>query len=214
MVTTKSRKKTKSVREVVREETRAAYREAILTAAGRVFGRVGFHAAKMADIAAEAGVAAGTLYNYFENKEEIFAVMLEVGHAKMLSSVEESAREPAPLARLEAIMRTIFAFLEQDGPLVSVFLREGGLTELTRRRLFECDDRTQVRALHIIESTLAEAVDAGLLRDDLAVRDFTATLQGIMDSFIFDWVRRGCPPGLAARAQLAIDLFLHGTAHR
>lgn len=213
VATTKSRKKAR-VRESIREETRAAYREAILTAAGRVFGRLGFHAAKMADIAAEAGVAAGTLYNYFENKEEIFAVMLEEGHTKMLAAIEVSAREPAPLARLEAILRTIFAFLEQDGPLVAVFLREGGLTELTRRRLFECDDRTHVRSLEILESTLSEAIDGGHLRRDLSVRDLAATLQGITDAIIFDWVRRGCPSGLAARAPLVLDLFLHGTAHR
>lgn len=214
MATTKSRKQSRSIRDVVREETRLAYREAILVAAGRAFGRLGFHAAKMADIAAEAGVAAGTLYNYFKSKDEIFAVMLEEGHAKMLAAVEESVREGEPLARLLAMMRTIFAFLEQDGPLVAVFLREGGLTEITRRRLFESDDRTHLRALELLELALRDAVAAGHLRPDLTIADHAIALQGITDAFIFDWVRRGCPPGLEARAQLALDLFLHGTAHR
>jgi AcrR family transcriptional regulator len=209
-----AKKKPRSIREAVREETRAAYREAMLQAAGRVFGRVGFHNAKMADIAAEAGVAAGTLYNYFKSKEEIFAVMLEEGHAKMIATLEETALEPRPLPRLLAIIRSIFAFLEQDGPLVSVFLREGGLTELTRRRLFESDDLTHLRALAIIRGALAEAVEAGQLRADVAIDDHACAFQGISDAFIFDWVRRGCQPGLAARAETAYEFFLHGTAPR
>ncbi|MBK8264329.1 MAG: TetR/AcrR family transcriptional regulator [Nannocystis sp.] len=212
--TNKAKPRAKSVRELVREETRAAYREAILAAAGRVFGRVGFHAAKMADIAAEAGVAAGTLYNYFASKDEIFATMLEEGQQRMLDAVEESLREPDPLLRLHAVVRTIFAFLEQDGPLVAVFLREGGLTELTRRRLFDSDDRAHLRGLQLLRLTLERAADAGLLRLDVDLADQAAALQGILDAIIFDWVRRGSPPGLVDRAPIALDLFLHGTARR
>jgi len=212
--TKKPRPLPKSVREIVREENRAAYREAILAAAGRVFGRLGFHAAKMADIAAEAGVAAGTLYNYFSSKDEIFATMLEEGQQRMLDAVEESAREPDPRLRLGAVVRTIFAFLEQDGPLVAVFLREGGLTELTRRRLFESEDRAHLRGLGLLRLTLEHAAEAGLLRRDIELDALAAALQGVLDSIIFDWVRRGSPPGLVDRSELALDLFLHGTAHR
>src|SRR5512147_1607985 len=51
------------VREVVREGARGAYRNAILEAAERVFARSGFYTTRMADIAREAGVGVGTLYN-------------------------------------------------------------------------------------------------------------------------------------------------------
>lgn len=46
----------------------AARRNQILDAATRVFARKGFHAATIKDIAGEAGIAHGTIYNYFENK--------------------------------------------------------------------------------------------------------------------------------------------------
>src|SRR5262245_46891880 len=58
-------------KEAAREEARGAYREAILAAAERVFSKSGFYATRMADIAKEAGVAVGTLYNYFDSREVI-----------------------------------------------------------------------------------------------------------------------------------------------
>ena len=44
----------------------------LLSAAQRVFSRQGFHAAKVADVAAEAGVSQGTVYHYFDSKEALF----------------------------------------------------------------------------------------------------------------------------------------------
>src|SRR5690349_18001945 len=61
------------VRESAREGARGAFRDAIVSAAERVFARSGFYETKMAEIAREAGVGVGTLYNYFESTEVIFA---------------------------------------------------------------------------------------------------------------------------------------------
>lgn len=54
-----------------------AKRTAILNAARKVFLRDGFATAKTADIASEAGVAAGTLYLYFKSKEVLLGAVFE-----------------------------------------------------------------------------------------------------------------------------------------
>lgn len=51
-------------------------RQAILTGALRVFGRVGYLGASIDMIAAEAEVSTRTIYNHFENKEQLFATVL------------------------------------------------------------------------------------------------------------------------------------------
>src|SRR5690606_7468566 len=52
-------------------------REQIIDGAKRVFMRLGFDAASMNDITREAGVSKGTIYVYFENKEDLFGAIIE-----------------------------------------------------------------------------------------------------------------------------------------
>lgn len=58
------------------EQIRSGRREQILRAAMRVFGRRGLAAAKISDIASEAGFSHGLVYNYFGSKDEIFTELV------------------------------------------------------------------------------------------------------------------------------------------
>jgi AcrR family transcriptional regulator len=62
-------------------------REQIIECAKRVFMRLGFDAASMNDITREAGVSKGTIYVYFQNKEDLFAAMIEAERAVFLNAV-------------------------------------------------------------------------------------------------------------------------------
>ena len=69
-----------------REARKEQRRLDIIDAALRVFSRVGFAAAKIDDVADEAGVSKGTLYLYFSSKEDLFKGMVR---GKMLPMFEE-----------------------------------------------------------------------------------------------------------------------------
>jgi AcrR family transcriptional regulator len=58
----------------------------ILQAATRVFARTGLENSKMSDVAAEAGVSQGTLYNYVESKEALFRLLLDRGLGRGLGT--------------------------------------------------------------------------------------------------------------------------------
>ncbi|KQY34255.1 TetR family transcriptional regulator [Rhizobium sp. Root483D2] len=64
-----------------------AKREQIIEGAKRVFMSVGFDAASMNDITREAGVSKGTIYVYFQNKEDLFSAMIEKERAIFLAAV-------------------------------------------------------------------------------------------------------------------------------
>ena len=115
---------TKTERRSVRDKRRAVYRQAIVEAAVRVFGQAGFRESKIADIAAEAGVATGTLYNYFSSKEDIFQSILEDGRAEIAAKLAQVQTEDA-LARVREIVRVMFDFLEEHGLRFGMKLEEG-----------------------------------------------------------------------------------------
>ena len=99
------------MKDAVQEQLADARRTQILEAAARVFAEKGFHSATIRDIARQAGIADGTIYNYFENKTAlllgIFGLMTDTARAQV---------DPAEIARLE-LRDFIRLFLER--PLVA-----------------------------------------------------------------------------------------------
>ena len=62
-----------------REQTKVQNRQAILDAAREVFGELGYETATVRDIIRRAGLAAGTFYNYYRSKDEVFAALADDG---------------------------------------------------------------------------------------------------------------------------------------
>src|SRR5262245_37553049 len=123
----KARPRPRPVRESLREEARGTYREAILSAAERVFSRAGFYTTRMADIAREAGVGVGTLYNYFESKELIFSEILASRHDEFREAIDRAATADDPVERLRQIVRGSFDCLDEHGGLYAVFMERGAI---------------------------------------------------------------------------------------
>jgi len=85
----------------------------LLEAATEVFGRHGLKAAKMTDIAAAAGVAVGTVYNYVDGKDALFWLLVTQGAGQRLEASTDDlpVRAPAPklvLQRLRAAVARNF----------------------------------------------------------------------------------------------------------
>jgi AcrR family transcriptional regulator len=67
-------------------------RQEILAAAIKMFGRRGFAATCVDDIAASAGIAKGTLYLYFDSKEDMYATAVQLAVAELQALAEERVR--------------------------------------------------------------------------------------------------------------------------
>ena len=90
--------------------------QAILTAAEQVFANKGLHAAHMGEIAALAGVAVGTLYNHFADRDALLAGLLEARRAELMARIDEAlgagasgARRPVFRDRLRAFLQAVLA---------------------------------------------------------------------------------------------------------
>lgn len=202
----------KKDRRSVREESRAVYRQAILEAAIRIFGRTGFRDTKIAEIAAEAGVATGTLYNYFSSKEDIFQSILDDGRERLSSELAQRLSFEDPLVRLREQITVMFEFLEEHGALFTIYMQITG-NPLHCRRDADADD--EAFRQFILEQFTAALTEAGdRVRQDYPPQTLAMGLAGLINGAVTDWVVRGCQPDLGAQAQTILDLFLHGATPR
>lgn len=85
----------------------------ILEAALRVFTKNGLAGARMEDIAAEAGISKGTLYLYFDGKEELFREAIRDKLAEILKGLASAAPPGEPRQRLSDFMKAYWAHLRR-----------------------------------------------------------------------------------------------------
>ncbi|HXE87556.1 MAG TPA: TetR/AcrR family transcriptional regulator [Hyphomicrobiaceae bacterium] len=83
-----------------------ARRQAILEAALDVFAAEGFAAAKLDDVAEKAGVAKGTIYLHFKDKQDLFEQMVREAVFPVIARLEELAKLPDLPAEL--VLRAMF----------------------------------------------------------------------------------------------------------
>ncbi|MEV0387602.1 TetR/AcrR family transcriptional regulator [Nonomuraea sp. NPDC050643] len=85
---------------------RLVRREAILEAAVRVFARKGFAGSRIEDVATEANIAKGTVYLYFDSREELLSAAFE-GYAARSAAVLSDLGAGPPLERLTWLVRSV-----------------------------------------------------------------------------------------------------------
>lgn len=103
----------------------AAYRELVVDAAERVFGKKGYDATRMQDIAAEAGLALATLYGILRGKEEIYAAIHEArGRALLERAALAAAGAKSALEALEVGVEAYVAFLVEHPSYLRIHLLE------------------------------------------------------------------------------------------
>jgi AcrR family transcriptional regulator len=101
-------------------------RNEIIAAALKVFGTKGFDAARAEDIAAEAGIAKGTIYLYFESKEDIYAAALQHAMAQLDERLTERLHEAQDLrARVTAYVSSRLEFWLEQKSLYRLVLTVG-----------------------------------------------------------------------------------------
>ncbi|KUK10884.1 MAG: Transcriptional regulator, TetR family [Clostridia bacterium 41_269] len=82
----------------------------ILDAAAKVFSKKGFHKAKIEEIAKEAGIGKGTIYEYFASKEELFKEMLSSISRKYIKVFDPQSHDSA-VEQIRKIIEQHFNFM-------------------------------------------------------------------------------------------------------
>jgi len=182
--------------------------EAILRAAIKVFARNGFFNSKVAGIAKEAGVADGTVYLYFKNKDDVLVSIFNYVVAEALERGRmrvETLDDP-----LEALRRIAMGHLElfaSDRDLAIVFQVEFR----SSTKFMEQFSATGVTEyLEIIRAAIQEGQKQGLLRKELNSTLLAKILFGSLDEMVTNWVLSKKRYSLAATGDVVLDVFFNG----
>lgn len=190
-----------------RERANGKY-EAILRAAINVFAGSGFFNSKVADVAREAGVADGTVYLYFKNKDDILVSIFNHYMEEALAAGKASLAElDDPVEKLRRIVRAHLERLGRDRNLAVVFQVE--LRSSTK--FMEQFSATKVTEyLELIREVIEEGQRSGAFRAGLNTKIVTKVLFGALDEMATNWVLSRKRYSLASTADPVLDVFLNG----
>lgn len=190
-----------------RERANGKY-EAILRAAIKVFAGGGFFNSKVADVAREAGVADGTVYLYFKNKDDILVSIFNYYMEEALAAGRARLAETDdPIEKLSRIVHAHLERLGRDRNLAIVFQVE--LRSSTK--FMEQFSATKVAEyLEMIRSVIEEGQRRGVFRPELNPKIVSKVLFGALDEMATNWVLSRKRYSLASTAAPVLDVFLNG----
>lgn len=180
----------------------------ILEAAVKVFARQGFRQSTVAQIAKEAGVADGTIYLYFKNKDDILVHFFSFKAKQVFDRFrEEVARGADSLEKLRNLIRVHLGEFQRDPDMAVVYQIE---THQSRRLAEE-----QIREMgkmyrDIISDIVEEGQQEGLIRRDLYLSLVKRFILGAVEETIGTWLHSGRSYDLVSMADPLVDLFIKG----
>jgi len=190
-----------------------AYRKVILEAAERVFASHGFEAAKIQNIADEAGVSVGTIYSVFGSKSELFSVVLTHRLPELLDLARQAAVDATnTLERLTEELDAYIRYLLQHPHYLQIHLREHawglGPTRASAEQLVSWR-----KGLELEASILQAAMGEGLIIKEDPLR-LARCITAIHQVQLWDWVEKGMqePPEQVAEriSKLFVQMFCTG----
>lgn len=180
----------------------------IVDAAVIVIAENGYHQAQVSKIAKEAGVADGTIYLYFKNKEDILINVFREKMAIFISDLEQILKKDSTVSELlYALIDNHFRILHEDRHLAIV-------TQLELRQSNK-ELRTRINNvlreyLALLDQILKKGIENGELDPDLDVRLARQMVFGTMDETLTTWVINDQKYDLMELSPKVHKLVMHG----
>ena len=184
----------------------------ILDAAVEVIAESGYFQARVTDIAARAGVADGTIYLYFKNKEQVLMAAIDSAFAAFLERARaELSRAPGPRAQLRRLAQLHLEMLGANRSLAIVFqteLRQSAkfLAQFSHHQLIEYFD--------LIRAEVREGQRTGVFRRELSDKIVANCFFGALDEMVTSWMLSEHDYPLAGAADAVVDVVLKGMETR
>jgi AcrR family transcriptional regulator len=193
----------------VRARVREATREALLEAAEQTFAEQGIEGSRIEDIAARAGIAVGTFYNYFQDRDDLLKALATIRRETLVARLDAAAaatRGEPWRSQLLGFIRALLEHLESHRRFYSILLQAE--TRLTPRPPFgSAMDDVYERGDRLIRRGARQGI---LRRDDLEL--FPSLLVGMVRAVLIHDRHAAAPGPLTGLAEPLCRFFLSGAA--
>jgi len=180
----------------------------ILEAAIDVIAERGFFSARVSDIANRAGVADGTIYLYFKNKEQILMAAISTPFSAFMERARaEIAKSSDPRQQLKNLAQLHLGGLGANRNLAIVFqteLRQSArfLAQFSRHQLKQYFD--------LVREIVREGQRTGVFRPELSDKIVANCFFGALDEMVTSWILSEHEYSLAGAADAVADVILRG----
>ncbi|MBM7837347.1 AcrR family transcriptional regulator [Alkalihalobacillus xiaoxiensis] len=160
----------------------------LMDAALPLFAQNGFHKTKVSDIVKKAGVAQGTFYWHFKNKEAIVVRLLEDGERNLLDVIHSGYRKQVGsltdmVASSEQLMFSLFTYAKTNCDYMQLLFKTGQDTDK--------QIRTQIKGTFVaIEAAFASNIARAQELHMLSTRYASQTLAAMLSSLVFGMLER------------------------
>jgi AcrR family transcriptional regulator len=196
-----------AARQTFKEEKKSR----IVEAAARVFARRGFFGTVMSEIAAEAGMGKGTLYEYFDSKESLFFAVFQwlVQQSGAQAKISAAALGGSSSDRLKALSDSLMALWVDQTDFFSLVMEFWSASASSQRREQFKGAFSQAYGdfRRIVSAVIREGMERGEFRADVDIDSVAAALVGTWDALLLQaWFDEGFDPLSKARNFLGVVL--------
>ena len=163
-------------------------RDRILSAAERVFAKRGFFAARVSEIAKDAGVADGTIYLYFKSKDDLLISLFESRMEQVNTALREAiANVPAskPAAQLRAFIHAYLKLVHDEPAAAEVLTIE---LRQSSKFMKEYENPQFADFLRTLGGIIAAGQQSGELDSAIPSHVAARMIFGMLDELALAWV--------------------------
>jgi len=186
-------------------------RAAILEQAEKIFSARGYHSVTMAEIANASGFAIGSLYQFFDNKENLYSTMILEKLDLMFAEINQEVNANKDVAgKIETLINAHLQFVEKNTDFFRIFLR--GQSEALSETMSALRQKLidgYFEHIAFIENFLKTGIKNGLLRK-LPTHDMASALFSLIRSAANEWLLEPTKESLVSKKDFILDIFLNG----
>ncbi|MCX5848087.1 MAG: TetR/AcrR family transcriptional regulator [Deltaproteobacteria bacterium] len=188
-----------------------ARRVEILGKAEKIFAEKGFHEVTMAEIAGASGFSTGSLYQFFEGKENLYTTMVSEKLDLMYAEVRKATETTENIIdKIEMLIDAHLQFVEKNTDFLLLFIKgeKIALSESMvslRQKLLDGYNKH----ITFIENLLKDGIESGLLRA-LPTRDMAEALFYLIRASSVRWMLTPIKESTRFKKGFIMDIFLNG----